>query len=73
MGEVIKVIHEFPDGTKIEVNKGSVLNGKKVIHIQNPKFRFSVEEDIFLQMLCEIRRGKVRFNYNKGISDYGDK
>lgn len=54
---------------EIELNKESVVNGPRYIHIQNNKFRLSLTEKEYIQMVASIYRAQKTLKRNKGLED----
>ena len=68
MGELIKKLDELRIGnTKFDIELNEPTNGTEMrdIHIQNDKFRISIPEDEFLQMLACIIMAEKQLNLIK--------
>lgn len=54
---------------EVELNKESILNGPRYIHIQNDKFRLSLTEKEYIQMVASVYRAQKSLKRNKGLED----
>ena len=68
MGEKIKNLDRIKN-LDIELNKAQVTGGQRLIHLQNPNFRFCITEGDFICILVAIQKAsKVLVKY-KHIGD----
>lgn len=68
MGEIIKNLHSIKIGSEtlmIELNEGYFKDQGRLIHIQNPHFRYQISEKDFLIMSSEILRSRREMEYVK--------
>lgn len=68
MGEKIRdirPIHLVGDELMVELNEGYTSSQGRVIHIQNPKFRYLLKEEDFYRAASDIMRADVELHYIK--------
>ena len=69
MGEKIRDLHEIRFGRSrfmIELNEGYKESEGRLIHIQNPHFRYLINEKGFLNLASTVLRAKAEMEYAKG-------
>ena len=70
MGEKIKIVGNLKVGSSnfdIELNKATIPNGPRYIHIQNPSFRYCLTERDYCQFVADVMRAKKHFDWNKEV------
>lgn len=72
MGEKIKVVGKIEIKgltMEIELNKESIPNGPRYIHIQNDKVRLSITELEYIQMATTVYKARKHLRMYKGLED----
>lgn len=70
MGEKIKTFGNiFLAGSEFEVelNKATVKNGPRYVHLQNERIRLNLSEEEFVKMLSAVRLAAYKIKKMKGI------
>ena len=70
MGEKIKdlgYVKLLNQNFVVELNKATVPNGSRYIHLQNSNFRLQMEEQEFIKFVCMANKAKFNLQHIKNI------
>lgn len=72
MGEKIKDLGYIKLSNQnfvVELNKATVPNGPRYIHLQNSNFRLQMEEQEFIKFVCMANKAKFNIQHIKNMGD----